>query len=206
MDGREKRESAERYEQSVREFERIQGSGAKEINMTAKSKNGMFQKLKTKFKKDDNNYIIGRNGLEDRVKWISLQRVYLAAGLVLLIAFTGFGWGISNNRQAEQRLEETNGRIKETKMAVQGNHLINIPKDYSAWAEGQDVNNKKEKILAKVETSVADDVNDVETVVVPAGEKTLVYDTYADRAHQRDEELRLKAKESPIAFEIKGEN
>ena len=124
----------------------------------------------------------------------------------MLIAFTGFGWGISNNRQAEQRLEETNGRIKETKMAVQGNHLINIPKDYSAWAEGQDVNNKKEKILAKVETSVADDVNDVETVVVPAGEKSLVYDTYADRAHQRDEELRLKAKESPIAFEIKGEN
>ena len=84
--------------------------------------------------------------------------------------------------------------------------MTNIPKDYSDWAAGESV--KKQDEVKKQEIDVLDESKNtvVETPSVIPNEKTVVvYDTYAERNHQYEEDLKLKAKESPIAFEIKEE-
>lgn len=207
MDERERISPAQKYEESVRAFEDRQGRYAKETKMTSKSNDALIQKVKDLFKTENHNYIIGRNKLEDKVRWISMQRVYLGAGLVLAIAIGGFVWGISNNEQAEEKLKETKNKIKETKLAVQGNHLTNIPKDYSAWADEEASKHNKNRHLEKVVTALpVENVYEEGEDTEPADEKVLIYDTYAEREHQRVEDLRLKAKESPIAFELKNGN
>mgnify|MGYP003288575768 CR=1 FL=1 len=192
------------YEKSVSDFEIRQGKDAKEINMTMKSKNGLVDELKSRFKTPNNKNVIGHSKLENKVRWISTERVCVGVAIVMMIAIGSFSWGISNNEQAEKNLAETNRQMSKSKSAVHGNHLTNIPKDYSDWAAGASV--KKQEVVKKQEIDDLELSNNtvVEDVpVIPNEKNVVVYDTYADRNHQYEEDLKLKAKESPIAFDIK---
>lgn len=206
MDDKSNSSPIQQYEKSVSDFEIRQGKDAKEINMTMKSKDGLVDKLKNRFKGRNNNTVAAHSSLENKVRWISTERVCVGVAIVMMIAIGSFGWGISNNEQAEKNLAETKRQISESKSAVHGNHLTNIPKDYSDWAAGESV--KKQDEVKKQEIDVLDVSKNtvVETPSVIPNEKTVVvYDTYAVRNHQYEEDLKLKAKESPIAFEIKEE-
>lgn len=192
------------YEKSVSDFEIRQGKEAKEINMTMKSKNGLVDELKSRFKTPNNKNVIGHSKLENKVRWISTERVCVGVAIVMMIVIGSFSWGISNNEQAEKNLAETNRQMSKSKSAVHGNHLTNIPKDYSDWAAGSSV--KKQEVVKKQEIDDLELSNNtvVEDVpVIPNEKNVVVYDTYADRNHQYEEDLKLKAKESPIAFDIK---
>ena len=206
MDDKSNSSPIQQYEKSVSDFEIRQGKDAKEINMTMKSKDGLVDKLKNRFKERNNNTVAAHSSLENKVRWISTERVCVGVAIVMMIAIGSFGWGISNNEQAEKNLAETKRQISESKSAVHGNHLTNIPKDYSDWGAGESV--KKQDEVKKQEIDVLDVSKNtvVETPSVIPNEKTVVvYDTYAERNHQYEEDLKLKAKESPIAFEIKEE-
>lgn len=194
----------QQYERSVRDFETRQGNDAKEINMTTKSKDGIVDKLRSRFNKINNNNVIGHSKLESKVRWISTERVCIGMAILMLISIGSFSWGISNNDQAEKKLAETNRQISETKSVVHGNHLENIPKNYSDWAAGESI--KKKEAAEKDEADVfekSEETVEGDVPAMPADKSEVVYDTYAERHLQYEEDLKMKAKESPIAFEIK---
>ena len=203
-DESKKDSSMEQFNKSIKDFESRQGKASKEINMKSKSTDGFLKSLGEKFRSVEYGNVIGHSLLEKNVIWISSKRVFVGVGLVMMIAIAGFCWGITNNEQAEKNLEATKKNLSESKSAVQGNHLINIPKDYSDLAESKSFKDK-----GQTKKDVGESLKDDYYVVAESEKSTstsnpvIVYDTYADRAHQYEEDLKLKALESPIAFEIK---
>ena len=205
-DESKKDSSMEQFNKSIKDFESRQGKASKEINMKSKSTDGFLKSLGEKFRSVEYGNVIGHSFLEKNVIWISSKRVFVGVGLVMMIAIAGFCWGITNNEQAEKNLEATKKNLSESKSAVHGNHLINIPKDYSDLAESKSFKDK-DQTKKDVSESLKDDFySDAESEKsTSTSNQVIVYDTYADRAHQYEEDLKLKALESPIAFEIKAD-
>lgn len=218
----ENKKELEEYQKSASIYNKAHGATANETNMTHKQKKTFigsatkfFKKLKKSSKKEnvaENIQIKSESNLTKGI--ISLdRRVLFIAGVLIAGIFglaTFLGMSSDNTIKSDKDKAKTSSSL--TKDAVQGNHLINVPRDYTSLAEEE----AKKKSAADKERN-SDFLHPektselmrkpVKAPEVPSYEpaRTTVPDKIRDRHFREYEnylELQQKAKESPIRFEL----
>lgn len=145
---------------------------------------------------------------EPFVKGVKKRYVYYVMFVLMAAVVFGSVYGLSRDTKTDKKADKTEIKTSNVE-SVQGEHLLNIPKDYTQQAEF-DRKNKEKRI--KEETKSKDAANDkVKKAEVPSAPKVPKQPTYngrrelspEEKAKIIKEELRQKALQSPIGFELK---
>lgn len=218
----ENKKELEEYQKSVSNYNKVHADTASETNMTSKQKKTFigfatkfFKKLKKSSKKEnvaENIQIKSESNLTKGI--ISLdRRVLFIAGVLIAGIFglaTFLGMSSDNTIKSDKDKAKTSSSL--TKDAVQGNHLVNVPRDYTSLAEEEakkKAESDKERNRDFLHPEKTSELmrKPVKAPEVPSYEpaKTTVPDKVRDRHFREYEnylELQQKAKESPIRFEL----
>lgn len=151
---------------------------------------------------------------KEEPKWRGLKRKYIYYGLMLVCLTTVFAimTGLEDDKKrAEQEKARRVTEIKDSK-AVAGEHLLNIPKDYKEHAELEAKKKAElERMKAKMEEDKKPEAKAKEKVDVPTNPQVPPQPSYrheltpAEKAELMRIEMKKKALESPIGFELKEE-
>lgn len=194
----------EAYEKSVRDFEAVQNE-PKKTDMKNKYMPGLLDSARRLFNRQPENGTIAHSVHEEKVVSISFVKVcaFLVVGIIGLLVMINSG--VDDKNEAEKKFKEREASEMSAKGAVKGNHLMGLPRDYAERADWQIVADAKEAVPEKADTTEEPEEKlelEYKEPDLPVNE-VRIHDTYAEREWQYEEELRLKAKESPIGFEIK---
>lgn len=194
----------ELYEKSVSDFEAKQFD-AKKTDMKSRNESSLLDKIKSILPSREENGMMACSRLVDKVTSISFKKVCFCMLGVIVIIVGAFFYGIGRDDAVAKKADGTNPAVSISKGAVKGNHLSGLPRDYTEGAGWQTADEKKGSLPVTLEVQEPPEVSELleeETPAVPVNE-VRINDTYAERYRQYEEDLRLKAKESPIAFELK---
>lgn len=157
---------------------------------------------------DEDNDIKTLRQDEPLVKGVKKRYVYYVVFALMAAVVFGSVYGLSRDTKTEKKVEKTEIKTNNIE-SVQGNHLLNIPKDYSQQAEFDRKN--KEKSM-KEEIKNKDSLNsNAKKSEAPSAPKVPKQPTYngrrelspEEKAKLMKEELRQKALQSPIGFELR---
>lgn len=210
------------YEKSAKNFEELQGASAKEIDMKDKSKKTFFGSVKNVFNKHfykiekcpEKKEIALKSESSQSKKIVSLDHKTLVVAVLVLVFIMGGSliWGLSKESSMKASKEETKTSSNLSKDAVTGNHLVNVPRDYTSLAEEEskrkaEADKKRNRDFLHPEKTSDVMRAPVKAPEVPSYEpaKTTVPSKIRDRHFREYEnylELQQKAKESPIRFEL----
>ena len=181
-----KNANKDEVEDSVLQFKEMHKDSAKVIDMK-----------RSQIKDKGVNIFKAVSSLDINVQQINSRKV-IGCVLCLIIGSVLFGtlyFGSSDTAPKE--------KIATTKQAVQGDHLVDFPRDYEKLAEEEAA--RKAELEKEAEKRKFDEMFDtrkkvVDTELVPK-KSELVYERERYQ-HNPEYEMRLKALESPIGFEI----
>lgn len=181
-----KYENIDAVDESVAQFKENHKDSAKVIDMK-----------KSTIKNKGKSILKAVTSLDIYVQQINSNKV-IGCAICLIIGAVLFGtlyFGSSDTAPKE--------KITTTKQAVQGDHLVDFPRDYEKLAEEEAA--RKAELEKEAEKRKFDEMFDTRKKVVetePVPEKSqLVYER-GRYQHDPEYEMRLKALESPIGFEI----
>lgn len=228
--------SAEKYAQET-------GSEAGKVNMTEKRKvtftsdaKGFISRLKNRFaSKDKAESTTNQSGpnvkatSEEEKKIVSIDKkaVYIVSSFLVGIFLFGFLFGLSKDSSSKDSEESKTGSkvsssVSSSKAgAVKGDHLLNVPADYTSLAEDEARKKQKErkprpdeidavKTRASAEKKVdyspakaPEPPKEVpNTVTVPNNDaRNRLQEAYI-RKLEKEQEAKFKALEAPIRFEL----
>lgn len=218
----ENKKELEEYQKTASNFNKTHGATANETNMTHKQKktfmgsaSKFFKKLRESEKKEnkaENIPIQSESSLANKI--ISLDHKVLVISGLIIVGLFGIAtfWGLSSDNTIKSDNDKAKTSSKLGKDAVQGNHLVNVPRDYSSLAEEEakkkaeaDKERNKDFLHPKKTSDIMREP--VKAPDVPSYEprSNTVPDKVRDRHFREYEnylELQQKAKESPIRFEL----
>lgn len=150
-----------------------------------------------------------RDKLEKRMTGISKSHLYYVCGALVLIVCLALLWGLF--RTPPETKEDS--AVMHGSTAVKGDHLINVPKDYTAQAEEEarrkaEEERKKKLNQDKTQTDSATNNENIKQPVPPnlppQPEYRRQYEPNpAEKAKLAAEERQMKALMSPIGIYIK---
>lgn len=136
-----------------------------------------------------------------------LKKKYIYYVLMVLMIITVMAMAIGLSKDGKKDTDKTETAKPQTQTAVEGDHLINIPKDYTEEAKYKKKNEEVEKKDIHGKKSSTND-KPVSAPSVPKVPKQPTYNgrrelSPEEKAKIIREELRQKALQSPIGFELK---
>lgn len=145
--------------------------------------------------------------------WKGLKRKYIYYVLLLFIITTMYAMltGLEDDKKAALEKEQRQANEVRDSKAVTGDHLLNIPKNYTEQAEietKKKAEAEKQKNLKETEKKQSEKKTDKQLPSSPQIPQQPIYNnryepTLAEKERLRKEELRQKAYESPIGFELR---
>lgn len=167
---------------------------------------------------DDSNAVTHMRGKEPAVKGLKRKYVYYAVAGFAAITLSATVIGLSDDADRAAKKEAAAQTELKNSQAVEGDHLLNIPKDYKAQAEAE-AKRKAEQEAKEAAEKKAQEAADKKKARESAEEPTPPTVPQqprrytgrqelspAEKARLAREEKRLQALESPIGFEIQNKN
>lgn len=166
---------------------------------------------KDKFDGDTSNDVKVLRKEEPAWKGLKRQYIYYAVGLIVLITMIALVTGLEDDKKRAQEAEQRKiTEIKDSK-AISGDHLLNIPKDYKEHAEREAKKKRDEERLREAMEADSKGKKSKEVIEAPAAPQVPPQPyqrhelTPAEKAELMRIEMKMKALESPIGFELKEE-
>lgn len=149
---------------------------------------------------------------KEEPSWKGLKRKYIYYALMGICAITMFAviTGLEDDKKRAQEAEQRKITEVRDSKAVSGEHLLNIPKDYKEQAEleakkKRDEERMKAMMEADKKPAEKEKVEAPVTPQVPPQPYQRHELTPAEKAELMRIEMKMKALESPIGFELKEE-
>ena len=159
---------------------------------------------------DERNDVTHMRAKEPTIKGLKRKYVYygVAAFIAITLIATTLGLQEDESRKAEKEAAAQNDL--RNSQAVEGDHLLNIPKDYKAQADAEAKRKAEEaakEAEAKKKAREAAKVPDAPRVPQQPSRYTGRNElSPAEKARLAREERRMQALESPIGFEIQNKD
>lgn len=153
---------------------------------------------------------------KEEPSWRGLKRkyIYYVVGVVCLITLYAVFSGLEDDKKRAQEAEQRKITEVRDSKAVSGDHLLNIPKDYKEQAEREAKKKRdEERMKAMMETEDRGDKDkEAKAAEAPVAPQVPPQPyvrhelTPAEKAELKRLEIKMKALESPIGFELKEED